>query len=157
MTNLSKILSLENVQLDIEVSSKKRAFEQAGLIFENNCGIARSTVSDNLFARERLGSTGLGHGVAVPHGRIKGSKSLKAPLAAFVRLLEPIPFESPDGQPVKLLFFLLIPDHVTQQHLSEIAELFSDEAIRTALATDTDPKSVYERIINWQPSLQALG
>jgi HPr kinase/phosphorylase len=114
MTNLSKILSLENVQLDLEVSSKKRAFEQAGLIFENNCGIARSTVSDNLFARERLGSTGLGHGVAVPHGRIKGSKSLKSPLAAFVRLVEPIPFESPDGQPVKLLFFLLIPDHVTQ-------------------------------------------
>ena len=75
MNNLSKILSLENVQLDLEVSSKKRAFEQAGLIFENNCGIARSTVSDNLFARERLGSTGLGHGVAVPHGRIKGSKS----------------------------------------------------------------------------------
>ena len=66
MNNLSKILSLENVQLDLEVSSKKRAFEQAGLIFENNCGIARSTVSANLFARERLGSTGLGHGVAVP-------------------------------------------------------------------------------------------
>jgi HPr kinase/phosphorylase len=131
MTNLSKILSLENVLLDLEVSSKKRAFEQAGLIFENNCGIARSTVSDNLFARERLGSTGLGHGVAVPHGRIKGSKSLKSPLAAFVRLAEPIPFESPDGQPVKLLFFLLIPDHVTQQHLeilSEIAEMFSDES-----------------------------
>jgi PTS system nitrogen regulatory IIA component len=160
MTNLSKILSPENVLLDIEVSSKKRAFEQAGLIFENNCGIARSTVSDNLFARERLGSTGLGHGVAVPHGRIKGSKSLKAPLAAFVRLAAPIPFESPDGQPVSLLFFLLIPDHVTQQHLeilSEIAELFSDEAMRHALATDTDPKSIHERIINWQPSLQALG
>lgn len=160
MTNLSKILSLENVQLDIEVSSKKRAFEQAGLIFENNCGIARSIVSENLFARERLGSTGLGHGVAVPHGRIKGSKSLKSPLAAFVRLKEAIPFESPDGQPVSLLFFLLIPDHVTQQHLeilSEIAELFSDEAIRTALATDADPKSVHERIINWQSSLQALG
>src|SRR6476619_5263488 len=159
MTNLSKILSLENVQLDLEVSSKKRAFEQAGLIFENNCGIARYTVYANLFARERLGSTGLGHGVAGPHGRIKASKSLKAPLAAFVRLAEPIPFESPDGQPVQLLFFLLIPDHVAQQHpelLSEIAERFSDEAIRTALATDTDPKSVYERITNWQPSLQAL-
>lgn len=160
MTNLSKILAIENVLLDLEVSSKKRAFEQAGLIFENNCGIARSTVSDNLFARERLGSTGLGHGVAVPHGRIKGSKSLKSPLAAFVRLLEPIPFESPDGQPVNLLFFLLIPDHVTQQHLeilSEIAEMFSDDAFRQALTTDPDPKSVHARIINWQPSLQTLG
>ena len=80
MNHFSQILSLENVVLDMDVSSKKRAFEQAGLIFENNCGIARSIVSDNLFARERLGSTGLGHGVAVPHGRIKG---LKAPLAAF--------------------------------------------------------------------------
>ena len=123
------------------------------LIFENNCGIARSIVSDNLFARERLGSTGLGHGVAVPHGRIKG---LKAPLAAFVRLNEPIPFESPDGQPVKLLIFLLIPDHVTQQHLeilSEIAEMFSDEAFRTALLTDPDPASVHARIIAWQPSV----
>jgi PTS system nitrogen regulatory IIA component len=155
MTNLSKILSYENVVLNLEVSSKKRAFEQAGLIFENNCGVARSTVSDNLFARERLGSTGLGHGVAVPHGRIKG---LKSPLAAFVRLKDPIPFESPDGQPVNLLIFLLIPDQVTQQHLeilSEIAEMFSDEAFRTLLATDPDPASVHARILAWQPSVHA--
>src|ERR1700722_8289656 len=100
MNHFSQILAIENVLLDLDVSSKKRAFEQAGVLFENNCGIARSTVSDNLFARERLGSTGLGHSVAVPHGRIKG---LKAPLAAFVRLAESIPFESPDGEPVNLL------------------------------------------------------
>jgi len=155
MTNLAKILSANNVVLDLEVSSKKRTFEQAGLIFENNCGIARSVVSDNLFARERLGSTGLGHGVAVPHGRIKG---LKAPLAAFVRLKEAIPFESPDGQPVSLLVFLLIPDHVTQQHLeilSEVAEMFSDEAFRQLLATDPDAASVHARILAWQPSVHA--
>lgn len=155
MTNLAKILALNNVVLDLEVSSKKRAFEQAGLIFENNCGIARSMVSDNLFARERLGSTGLGHSVAVPHGRIKG---LKAPLAAFVRLKDPIPFESPDGQPVKLLIFLLIPDHVTQQHLeilSEVAEMFSDENFRNQLAADPDAASVHARILAWQPSIHA--
>lgn len=155
MTNLAKILSANNVALDLEVSSKKRAFEQAGLIFENNCGIARSVVSDNLFARERLGSTGLGHGVAVPHGRIKG---LKSPLAAFVRLKEPIPFESPDGLPVKLLVFLLIPDHVTQQHLeilSEVAEMFSDADFRNKLATDPDPASVHARILAWRPSIPA--
>src|SRR3569623_3615999 len=143
MTQFSQILPLKNVVLDLDVSSKKRAFEQAGLIFENNFGIARSVVSDNLFARERLGSTGLGHGVAVPHGRIKG---LKTPLAAFVRLKDPIPFESPDGQPVNLLVFLLIPDQVTQQHLeilSEIAEMFSDESFRNMLATDADPALVH--------------
>jgi nitrogen PTS system EIIA component len=157
MTNLAKILPQNNVVLDLEVSSKKRAFEQAGLLFENNNGIARSTVSDNLFARERLGSTGLGHGVAVPHGRIKG---LKAPLAAFVRLAEPIPFESPDGEPVKLLIFLLIPDHVTQQHLeilSEIAEMFSNDAFRTLLTDEKDAAAVHARILGWQSSLQSAA
>jgi len=151
MTHFSHILPAENVVLDLECSSKKRAFEQAGLIFENNCGIARSTVSDNLFARERLGSTGLGHGVAVPHGRIRG---LKAPLAAFVRLSEAIPFESPDGEPVKLLIFLLIPENVTQQHLeilSEIAEMFSDRTFRMAMAEDVDASSLYQRLVSWQP------
>ena len=157
MTHLSQILPEKNIVIDLECSSKKRAFEQAGLIFENNCGIARSTVSDNLFARERLGSTGLGHGVAVPHGRIRG---LKAPLAAFVRLSEPIPFESPDGEPVKLLIFLLIPDNVTQQHLeilSEIAEMFSDKSFRTELAEDSDPHSLYARLVNWHPAERNLA
>lgn len=157
MTHFSKILPRENVVLDLDVSSKKRAFEQAGLIFENNCSIARSLVSDNLFARERLGSTGLGHGVAVPHGRIKG---LKAPIAAFIRLTEPIPFESPDGQPVKLLVFLLIPDHVTQQHLeilSEIAEMFSDDAFRAGLAADPNPAAVHARLTGRQSSLQNVA
>lgn len=157
MTHLSQILPPQNVVLDLDVSSKKRAFEQAGLLFENNFGIARSAVSDNLFARERLGSTGLGHCVAVPHGRIKG---LKSPLAAFVRLADPIPFESPDGQPVKLLIFLLIPDNVTQQHLeilSEIAEMFSDEDFRAGLTTDTDPTSVHARLTAWRPSLRHVA
>ena len=152
MTHFSQILPETNVVLDLECSSKKRAFEQAGLIFENNCGIARSTVSDNLFARERLGSTGLGHGVAVPHGRIRG---LKAPLAAFVRLNDPIPFESPDGEPVKLLIFLLIPDSVTQQHLeilSEIAEMFSDKAFRTTLTEVADAEALHARIVSWHPA-----
>lgn len=157
MNHFNQILPAANVVLDLDVSSKKRAFEQAGLLFENNCGIARSQVSENLFARERLGSTGLGHGVAVPHGRIKG---LKAPLAAFVRLLQPIPFESPDGQPVNLLVFLLIPDNVTQQHLeilSEIAEMFSDQAFRELLSTMPDPVAVHARLITWQSNLQSAN
>ncbi|MEB0140710.1 MULTISPECIES: PTS sugar transporter subunit IIA [unclassified Undibacterium] len=153
MTNIAKILPLANVLLDLEISSKKRAFEQAGLLFENNCSIARSTVSENLFARERLGSTGLGHGVAVPHGRIKG---LKAPIAALIRLKEAIPFESPDGQPVSLLIFLLMPDNVTQQHLeilSEIAEMLSNENFRNELNSEPDATMIYEKILAWRPDL----
>jgi len=149
MIDIATILPLQNVVLDLEVSSKKRVFEQAGLLFENNCGIAHSIVYDKLFARECVGSTGLGHGVAVPHGRVKG---LKTPLAAFVRIAEPIPFESPDGQPVKLLIFLLIPDNVNQQHLeilSEIAEMFSSDKFRATLSSDPNPNSVHTSITTW--------
>ncbi|CAJ6579779.1 PTS system, nitrogen regulatory IIA protein [Burkholderia pseudomallei] len=151
MNRLAKILPLENVVIDLSVTSKKRVFEQAGLIFENQNGIARSTVTDNLFARERLGSTGLGEGVAIPHGRIKG---LKHPLAAFVRLTEPIPFEAPDGQPVSLLIFLLVPEQATQAHLeilSEIAQLLSDRDTRERLHTEPDRDELHRLLTQWQP------
>lgn len=155
MTNIAKILPLTNVLLNLVVSSKKRAFEQAGLLFENNCGIARSLVSENLFARESLGSTGLGHGVAIPHGRIKG---LKKPVAAFIRLAEPIPFESPDGEPVHLLIFLLMPDNVSKQHLAilaEVAEMFSDSAFRAELSNAVDAVAAHHLIQSWQTQVIA--
>ncbi|MBN3723719.1 PTS sugar transporter subunit IIA [Burkholderia sp. Ac-20379] len=151
MNRLAKILPLENVVIDLSVTSKKRVFEQAGLIFENQNGIGRSIVTDNLFARERLGSTGLGEGVAIPHGRIKG---LKQPLAGFVRLAEAIPFEAPDGQPVSLLIFLLVPEQATQQHLeilSEIAQLLSDRDARERLHTEPDRHELHRLLTQWQP------
>lgn len=92
MNRLAAILPASNVLVDVDASSKKRVFEQAGLLFENQHAIARGTVTDNLFARERLGSTGLGHAVAIPHGRIKG---LKNPLAAVLRVQQPIPSTLP--------------------------------------------------------------
>src|ERR1700690_1156095 len=106
MNLIAKLLPPSNIVLGLDVTSKKRLFEQAGLLFENNQGVARSLVFDSLFARERLGSTGLGQGVAIPHGRIKG---LKEPVAAFVRLSTPVPFDAPDGKPVAQLFVLLVP------------------------------------------------
>src|SRR3954449_384354 len=126
MNRLAAILPVVDVLVDVDATSKKRAFEHAGLLFENQHAIARATVTDNLFARERLGSTGLGHGVAIPHGRIKG---LKSPMAALFQLATPIGFDAPDEQPVNLLIFLLVPEAATQKHLeilSEIAELLSD-------------------------------
>ena len=94
MNHLSRILPAGNVVLDMLATSKKRAFEQAGLLFENNNGLARALVFDSLFARERLGSTALGQGVAVPHGRVKG---LEQALAAFIRLAQPITFDAPEA------------------------------------------------------------
>jgi PTS system nitrogen regulatory IIA component len=146
MNQLSRILPASNVLLDLLATSKKRAFEQASLLFENHQGLSRATVFDSLFARERLGSTALGHGVAVPHGRVKG---LDQPLAAFARLAQPVLFDSPDNQPVMLLLFLLVPETATQQHLdilAELAQLMSDKALRQALGTETDPFAVHRML-----------
>ena len=135
MSQITQLLATENIVLDLDVSSKKRVFETVGLLFENNQGIARSMVFDSLFAREKLGSTGLGQGIAIPHGRIKGLKEARG---AFVRLAAPVPFDSPDGKPVTLLFVLLVPEQATEQHLqilSELAERFSDRNCREALCT----------------------
>ena len=151
MNRLAKLLPPGNIALDVSVTSKKRVFEQAGLLFENNHGVTRAVVTDNLFARESLGSTGLGAGVAIPHGRIKG---LKQPLAAFMRLSEPVPFESPDGKPVSLLIFLLVPEQATQQHLeilSEIAQLLSDRDMREGLATLPSPEAIHQLLTDWRP------
>ena len=151
MNQLSRLLPASNVLLDFQASSKKRAFEQAGLLFENNQAIARAKVFDSLFARERHGSTGLGQGVAIPHGRIKG---LKEAVAAFVRVAEPIPFDAPDGQPVSLMVFLLVPEQATQHHLdilSELAQMLSDKVFRETLLTATDPSAVHVALTSWEP------
>lgn len=136
--------------VQVDVSSKKRAFEEAGLLFENLHGLSRALVTDSLFSRERLGSTGLGHGVAIPHGRIKG---LKSPMAAVFQLAHPIAFEAPDELPVGLMIFLLVPEAATQKHLeilSEIAEMLSDADLRSKLVASADAAELHQLIINWQ-------
>ena len=151
MNRLAAILPQANVVVDVEATSKKRVFERAGLLFENEHQIARALVTDNLFARERLGSTGLGHGVAIPHGRIKG---LKNPLAAVLRLQQPIPFDAPDDEPVAMLIFLLVPEAATQRHLeilSEIAEMLSERDLRERLKTEPDAAGVHKLIQDWEP------
>src|SRR5713226_8293299 len=151
MNLIAKLLPPSNILLDLDVTSKKRMFEQAELLFENNQGVARSLVFDSLFARERLGSTGLGQGVAIPHGRIKG---LKEAVGAFVRLAQPVPFDAPDGKPVNLVFVLLVPEQATEQHLrilSELAQMFSDKALREAMSGAPDARALHQLITAWQP------
>jgi len=151
MNLIGKILSPENVILDNESTSKKRIFERVGLLFENSQKIARSQVFDSLFAREKLGSTGLGHGVAIPHGRIKG---LRDAVTAFVKTQIPIPFDSPDGQPVNLIFILLVPDRATDLHLQllgELAQMFSDENFREQLKNTNDPTVIHQLFTQWKP------
>jgi len=151
MNRVSRLLPLNHVLLGLDVSSKKRLFEQIGLLFENSRQIPRARVFDSLFDREKLGSTGLGFGVAIPHGRIK---TLKEPVCAFVRTAAPIPFESPDAAPVNLVFAMLVPEHATEAHLeilSELAQMFSDPALREALASTEDIQAAHRMITEWSP------
>ena len=150
MSLVAQILPPSNVVIELDVSSKKRVFEQAGLLFENNHSIARAQVFDSLFAREKLGSTGLGHGVAIPHGRVKG---LKNPVGALVRMKTPIPFDAPDGQGVALIFLLMVPDRATDAHLqilSELAEMFSDPVFRDQLLAATTATGLHTLITQWR-------
>lgn len=151
MSLVAKLLPPENIVLGLSVSSKKRLFEQIGFLFEGKHGIGKGQVFDSLFARERLGSTGLGQGVAIPHGRIKG---LKEALGAFVRLEQPVPFDAPDGKPVSLVFAMLVPEQATERHLeilSELAQMFSDRELREAMAQAADAAALQKLIADWQP------
>ena len=153
MNRLAAILPAAHVLVGVDVTSKKHAFEEAGLLFESLHGLNRALVADSLFARERLGSTGLGHGVAIPHGRIKG---LKSPMAAVFQLQQPIGFDAPDEAPVALLIFLLVPEASTQKHLeilSEIAELVSDAALRDKLKDSDSAESLHHLISHWSSAL----
>ncbi len=150
-TNLSKIIPLENIALDVNVADKQQLFENVAQLFEKQCAISATVISESLLERENLASTGLGQGVAVPHGRIEG---LKTPTAALVRLAEPLAFDSPDNLPVNLMIVLLIPDNVTQKHLeilSEIAEMFSDTPFKDALTQEKNPESIHNMITSWLP------
>lgn len=151
-TTLSHIILPENIALDIKAADKEQLFSQVAQLFEKQCELPAALISESLLEREKLASTGLGYGVAVPHGRIEG---LKSPTAALVRLREPLPFGSPDGKPVDLMVVLLIPDNVTQKHLeilSEIAEMFSDTPFREALCREPSPEAVHNMIMSWLPA-----
>jgi len=143
MSLIAGILPPNNILCGLDVADRARLFEQAGLLFENNQQLPRKKVFDSLIAREKLGSTGLGQGIAIPHGRIKG---LRAATGAFIQLKTPIPFDAPDSQPVGLLFVLLVPEQATDLHLQilgELAQMFSDRRLREQLQACSDPAEIH--------------
>jgi len=150
MSLINKILPPDNVVLDAESTSKKRVFERAGILFENQLQIARAQVFDSLFSREKLGSTGLGHGVAIPHGRVKG---LRDAVGAFFKTQNGIAFDAPDGQPVNLIFVLLVPERATDLHLQilgELAQMFGDRSFRENLQGAGDAAAIHQLFTNWK-------
>jgi PTS system nitrogen regulatory IIA component len=119
--DLSSLISQERIASCVTVASKKRALEELSRLLAGGAQqLDERRVFETLLERERLGSTGLGRGVAIPHGRLSG---LQTPIAAFVQLSDGVDFDALDGAPVALLFGLLVPDHCTDEHLQILAEL----------------------------------
>ena len=154
MNQIASLLPLSNIALDLDAGTKVRLFEEMGILFERTAGISRATVAASLAAREKLGSTGLGQGIAIPHGRIKG---LTTAIGAFVRPLAPIPFDAPDGRPVAQAFVLLVPEKATEEHLqllSQLAQMFSDKTFRDRLAASTAAEDLHALFTDWTPNAQ---
>lgn len=153
MNQIAELLPSSNIALDLDVATKARLFEAAGSLFAADAGLDAATVAASLTAREKLGSTGLGQGVAIPHGRIKGLKSARG---AFVRLKHPVPFDAPDGKPVSQVFILLVPEQATDLHLqllSELAQMFSEKSFRERLAGVGSANDLVALFRAWEPSL----
>ncbi|HET9113198.1 MAG TPA: PTS sugar transporter subunit IIA [Burkholderiales bacterium] len=151
MNQIASLLTPPHIMLDVEIGNKRQLFELMGQRYGPEFGVATALIVESLLAREKLGSTGLGQGVAVPHGRIKG---LKSAVGVLVRLNPPIDFDAPDRLPVNLVFVLFVPANATDLHLQilgELAQLFSDKPLRLALSTCNDSNDALELIRRWHP------
>lgn len=143
MQTLAQLLTPERTACKVPGLSKKRLFETiARIISEDQLSLPYELVFDQLLAREKLGSTGLGNGIAIPHCRVGNCTQ---PMGSLITLAEPIDFDAPDNQPVDLVFALLVPDGAHQQHLDTlagIARLFSQGEFCERLRGATDAASL---------------
>jgi PTS system nitrogen regulatory IIA component len=149
MNALAQLITPNNISLDIEVSSREELFIFVAQLFEKNHGIAADSVIACLEEREALGSTALGNGIAIPHGRVK---LLEQAHIGFVRLKESIHFHASDTQQVKALVIMLVPEAATQAHLdilAKVAQTISDNDNKNILLTEPSADNIYQLLTAW--------
>lgn len=150
---IAEILSPDRVVLGKTFTSKKKALEElAQLLSRGTPGVMAPDILASLANREKLGSTGLGHGVAIPHGRMPG---ISDSVGAFIKLEHPLDYEAHDGHPVDLAFGLLVPQGANEthlKHLATIAEMFSDEAFCKQLREAGTEADLYKLFEGYTPS-----
>lgn len=148
---VTDLITTDRIECNVDASSKKRALEVLSkLISDSEDTISTNDVFESLLARERLGATGVGYGVAIPHGRLKNTTHT---LGAFVKLSNGIDFDAADRQPVDLLFALLVPEESTDEHLKALATLanmFSDSDFRSKLRDAASKEEIIKLLLEWQ-------
>lgn len=150
MNSVAPLFSPDEVLIDLDVTDKQALFAAIGRLWEEHRGLAASEVVDSLTAREKLGSTGLGQGVAIPHARITG---LTEAVAAFVRPKAPIDFDAPDGKPVDYCFVMAAPAQATAQHLqilADVAKMLANARFRDRIATARSQAEIH-RLFDLSP------
>ncbi len=151
MIRLEHILTPERSLVNVQGGSKKRVLEHiAELVAKDQPGLSADNIFDSLIGRERLGSTGFGNGIAIPHCRIPGASE---PLSLVMHLANAIDFDALDGAPVDLLFVLLVPEEATNEHLellSQIAGLLDKADIRQQLRAADSNQALYQTIVTLQ-------
>lgn len=155
--NIADLITKDRVQAVAELKSKKRALEAlSDLLSQATPYLTETEVLSSLINREKLGSTGLGQGVAIPHGRVHG---LDDTVGAFMRLDEGIDYESSDGGQVDLIFGLLVPEECTEEHLqvlARLAEMFTDDDFCTRLRR-ADADALHDLIAGYAPAPASHG
>jgi nitrogen PTS system EIIA component len=139
------MLTVERIVVGVEARSKKRALEHlSGVLASGVEDLGQAAVFTSLVGRERLGSTAIGHGVALPHGRVEG---VTTAMGALLRLAEPVDFEADDGAPVDMLFGMLVPVDCGDEHLAalaSVASVFDDADMRDRLRRASGPDQLLE-------------
>ena len=153
---LTTLLTADRIAVAVPADDGDAVLETAAQLLSGNEPAQTTAVADSLRQRERLGSTAIGHGIAIPHGR---SDAFAEPRGAFLRLQRPIEFGASDEQAVDLVFALIVPEHFTQQHLqllSELAERFADADYRAALREAADADALLRLLAEPKPPAAAL-
>ena len=149
MNPVGELLALDDVRLDLDVSTKAQLLEQVAALLATRHGLSKTLILESLTVREQMGSTGVGHGVAIPHARMN---QCAVPAAAFVRTKIAIPFDAPDGKAVSVFLGLIVPNKANERHLQLLATaagMLSDRIFRDKLKTSPDPTTVRELLAAW--------
>lgn len=149
---LSDILSLDCTHCAVQDSSKKKLLETiSGMVAPKLVGIHRADVFDSLLQRERLGSTGIGLGIAIPHGRLAKANQ---PVAVLITMAQAVDFDAIDNQPVDIVFALLVPEDQPEQHLqtlSEVARRLNNKECCRALRKASTNQELYDIFLQDEP------
>ena len=157
MNPLGELLAPDDIRLDLDVSTKTQLLEQIAALLAVRQGLSKSVIFDSLTAREQLGSTAMGHGVAIPHARMSQCAGVAA---VFVRTKLPIPFDAPDGKPVSVFLGLIVPNQANERHLRLLATaagMLDDRNFRSTLKTASSPKTVSDLLEAWPDTPPARG